>query len=224
MHDPMVAVEHVSRSYDDGRVTALQDVTLAISPGEYVAIVGPSGSGKSTLLHLLCGLDRPTQGRVCFEGIEPASRRQWAKLRATRIGFVFQAFYLLPTLSAQENVEVPMFGVLPRAKDRQRRALELLERVGLTNRARHRPFELSGGERQRVAIARSLANAPALLLADEPTGNLDSKTAADIMQLLHDVHRQDKERKTLVLVTHNLEITARSDRLVHIVDGRIVSA
>ena len=221
MSAPMVAVEHASRSYDDGRVTALQDVTLAILQGEYVAIVGPSGSGKSTLLHLLCGLDRPTQGQVFFEGIEPTSVSHWAKLRAKRIGFVFQAFHLLPTLTAQENIEIPMFSVVPRARDRQRRALELLERVGLAKRARHRPFELSGGERQRVAIARSLANAPALILADEPTGNLDSRTAADIMHLLHEVHMQDG--KTLVLVTHNLEMTAHSDRLVQLVDGRIVS-
>ena len=222
MSAAIVAVEHASRSYDDGRVTALQDVTLTISPGEYVAIVGPSGSGKSTLLHLLCGLDRPTQGQVFFEGIAPVSVSHWAKLRARRIGFVFQAFHLLPTLTAQENIEVPMFGVLPRARDRQRRALELLERVGLAQRARHRPYELSGGERQRVAIARSLANAPALILADEPTGNLDSRTAADIMHLLNDVHMQDG--KTLVLVTHNLAVTAQSDRLVQLVDGRIVSS
>jgi len=223
MSDPIVSVEHVSRSYDDGRVTALRDVTFTLSQGEYVAIVGPSGSGKSTLLHLLCGLDRPTQGQVFFEGIEPASVSHWAKLRATRIGFVFQAFQLLPTLTAQENIEVPMFGILPRARDRQRRALELLERVGLAERARHRPFELSGGERQRVAIARSLANAPALILADEPTGNLDSRTAADIMHLLNDVYMKDKDGKTLVLVTHNLGVTAQSDRLVQLMDGRIVS-
>src|SRR5438132_8518534 len=118
MSAPIISVEHVSRSYDDGRMTALQDVTFTVSQGEYVAIVGPSGSGKSTLLHLLCGLDRPTQGQVFFEGIEPASVSHWAKLRATRIGFVFQAFHLLPTLTAQENIEVPMFGIVPRARDR----------------------------------------------------------------------------------------------------------
>ena len=222
MRDPIVTVEHVSRSYDEGRVMALQDVTCSIFPGEYVAIVGPSGSGKSTLLHLLCGLDRPTQGRVLFEGSEPVSVRQWTKLRARRIGFVFQAFHLLPTLTAQENIEIPMFGVVHRARDRQRRALELLERVGLAARARHRPFELSGGERQRVAIARGLANAPVLLLADEPTGNLDSRTAADIMHLLHNVHMQEGNGKTLVLVTHNLEMAAHSDRLLQLIDGRIV--
>ena len=202
---------------------ALQDVTCHIAAGEYVAIVGPSGSGKSTLLHLLCGLERPTHGRVLFAGMEPCSVRQWAHLRATRIGFVFQAFHLLPTLTAQENVEVPMFGVVPWARERQRRALALLERVGLAARARHRPFELSGGERQRVAIARGLANAPVLLLADEPTGNLDSQTAADIMHVLHEVHMQDGGEKTLVLVTHNPEIAAPSDRLLHLSDGRIVS-
>lgn len=224
MSVPVVAVDHISRSYDHGRVTALHDVTCAIFPDEYVAIVGPSGSGKSTLLHLLCGLDRPTQGRVFFEGQEPTSVSHWAALRARRIGVVFQAFHLLPTLTAQENIEVPMFGVVPRARDRQRRAVELLERVGLAARARHRPFELSGGERQRVAIARSLANTPALLLADEPTGNLDSRTAADIMHLLYDVHMRSGDGHTLVVVTHNLHVTERSDRLVQLVDGQLVPA
>lgn len=223
MRQPLVHVERASRSYDNGRVTALREVTFTVWPGESVAIVGPSGSGKSTLLHLLCGLDRPTHGRVLFEGQEPRSVRQWAALRATRIGFVFQAFHLLPTLTALENIEVPMFGVCARAPDRHRKALDLLARVGLAARADHRPVELSGGERQRVAIARSLANAPTLLLADEPTGNLDSQTAADIMQLLHEVHMRDKTDTALVLVTHNLEVTARSDRLVRMVDGQLVA-
>ncbi len=224
MRDSVVAAQHVSRSYDHGRVSALQDVTLAIARGEYVALVGPSGSGKSTLLHLLCGLDKPTTGHIFFDGLEPTSVRQWAQLRAARIGFVFQAFHLFPTLTAQQNVEMPMFGIVSRAKDRQRRAIALLERVGLGGRAHHRPAELSGGERQRVAIARSVANAPVLILADEPTGNLDSRTAADIMHLLREVHMQDGSSQTLIVVTHNLEITTHSDRVVQLADGQIVSA
>lgn len=221
-HDDAIAsLEQVSRFYDDGRVIALCDVTLGISRGESLAIVGPSGSGKSTLLHLLCGLDRPTQGRVFFEGIEPGSAKEWTDLRSERIGFVFQAFNLLSTLTALENVEVPMFGVKRRAEDRRQQAADLLARVGLAERTHHRPSELSAGERQRVAIARSLANSPDLILADEPTGNLDSKTSAEILNLLGDIHVN--EGTTLVVVTHEREIASRVSRVVRLVDGWIVS-
>ena len=212
MSDPLVALESVSRFYDGGRVKALRDVSLTILGGEFVAIVGPSGSGKSTLLHLACGLDRPTDGRVLFEGVEPGSIRQWTRLRAKRIGFIFQAFNLLPTLTARQNVEMPMFGVTPGAKTRRQKALNLLERVGLADRAGHRPSELSGGERQRVAVARSLANSPKLILADEPTGNLDSETAGSILHLFREVYTS--EGKTVVLVTHNPNLAVKADRRV----------
>jgi ABC-type lipoprotein export system ATPase subunit len=216
----LVALERVTRRYDDGRITALLDVTLRVGSGEFIAIIGPSGSGKSTLLHLACGLDRPTAGRVLFEGVEPASGSAWARLRAQRVGIVFQAFNLLPTLTAAENVEVPMFGVQASARARRARALDLLARVGLDGRTQHRPGELSGGERQRLAIARCLANGPRLILADEPTGNLDTQTSDGILDLLEDVHR--REAATLVVVTHEPAIAARAHRVVRLMDGRVV--
>ena len=216
---PAFSLQDVSRWYASGLVAALRGVSLDIAPGECVAIVGPSGSGKSTLLHLLCGLDRPTSGRVLFEGREPRSVGEWARLRAGRIGFVFQASNLLPTLTAAENVEVPMFGTGRGRRERERRSRELLARVGLAERAAHRPGELSGGERQRVAIARGLANSPGVLLADEPTGNLDSATSAAILDLLLGLHTQ--EGMTLVLVTHDGAVAERAGRIVHLLDGRI---
>ncbi len=221
MTETLVALEEVSRFYDGDRITALRSVTLNVDRGEFVAIVGPSGSGKSTLLHVMCGLDRPTAGRVCFAGHESPSRAEWTRIRARHVGFVFQSFYLLPTLTARENVEIPMFGVVAGAGDRGRRAEDLLARVGLANRARHRPSELSGGERQRVAIARSLANSPLMIAADEPTGNLDASTSAEIMRLFRDIH--GRERSTLVVVTHNPDVAAYADRCVELLDGRIVS-
>jgi len=213
------SLHNVSRVYEAAKVAALRDVTLSVERGDCLAIMGPSGSGKSTLLHVLCGLDRPTEGRVLFEGVEPRTAREWARLRAERIGFVFQSFNLIPTLTAIENVEIPMFGMTRSSRQRRERAAELLARVGLADRARHTPGELSGGERQRVAIARSLANAPDVLLADEPTGNLDSKTSAEIIGLLLDIHA--REGATLVVVTHDSGISSRASRVVQILDGQI---
>jgi putative ABC transport system ATP-binding protein len=221
MPGAIAALEHVSRGYDGGRIVALRDVTLAVEPGEFIALTGPSGSGKSTLLHLLCGLDRPTAGRVLFRGAPPASPVEWTKIRARHIGFVFQAFHLFPTLTALENVEIPMFGVVTDSAARRRRARDLLCRVGLGGRLGHRPAELSGGERQRVAIARSLANSPLLIGADEPTGNLDSGASAEVLDLLQEIHRRDGA--SLVLATHNREVAARAGRQIELGDGRIVS-
>lgn len=217
---PLLEARGLSKNYPDGRVDALVDVSFRIQPGEYVALMGPSGSGKSTLLNLLGALDRPTRGEVYFEG-EPLGRlRDLDRFRASRIGFVFQSFYLLPTLTALENVQVPMFeGSLgPRA--RARRAAELLGSVGMSAREDHLPAKLSVGERQRVAIARSLANEPSVLLADEPTGNLDTKTAQDILDLFGTLHRQ--RGMTLIVVTHSPEVAQRSQRLLKIRDGRLV--
>jgi putative ABC transport system ATP-binding protein len=219
--DPLLAFEHVDRIYRDGRLRALADVSLSVAPGEYAAVTGPSGSGKSTLLHLSAGLDYPTGGRLLFDGRAPRAGREWARLRAERIGFVFQAFNLLPRLSALENVEVPMMGVVRGFGRRRERARDLLRRVGLSDRAGHRPGELSAGERQRVAIARGLANGPALLLADEPTGNLDTATAAGILDLLEEIHTRDGT--TLIIVTHDAATACRADRIVGLLDGRIVS-
>jgi len=220
MTEPVISVENVTKTYDDGRVVALRDVALQIHPGEFLAVSGPSGSGKSTLLNMMSGLDRPTRGRVFFEGAEPRTRRQWTAIRARRIGYVFQQFNLLATLSARQNVELPMFGVVGSARERRRRAMALLDRVGLAPRASHRPGELSVGERQRAAIARSLANSPVVILADEPTGNLDTNSSASIMELLTEIHAG--EGATLVVVTHELEVAAHAGRLVKLQDGRVV--
>jgi putative ABC transport system ATP-binding protein len=209
----------VTRAYDGGRVQALNGVTLSVQPGEFLAIVGPSGSGKSTLLNLMSGLDRPTGGRVVFEGEESPSASRWTRLRARRIGFVFQEFNLLCTLNALENVQVPMLGVVAGADERRSRAMSLLERVGLKDRAMQLPREMSGGERQRVAIARSLANSPRLLLADEPTGNIDSATSAGIMRLLGELHASDGA--SLVVVTHDPGVAAHAQRTVRLLDGRM---
>ncbi len=217
----LIALEQVSRIYSKEQCVALNDVTLSIEPHEYMAIMGPSGSGKSTLLHILGALDHPTTGRVLFEGIEYLTRRQWDLVRAKRIGFVFQTFNLLPTLTAEQNVEIPMLGIIKTAGDRRQRTSALLSRVGMSGRSKHRPTELSGGEKQRLAIARSLANSPDLVLADEPTGNLDSKNSLEILDLLEDIH--SREGVTLVIVTHDPEITRRAKRVVTINDGRITS-
>ena len=217
----LVALTGVSRSYRDGRVRALDAVTLGIGAGTYVAVVGPSGCGKTTLLHMLCGIEEPSEGEVCFEGRSVNGRRQWTSARARHIGVVYQAFNLLPMLTAVENVELAMFGVVRSRRTRERRAFGLLERVGLAARAQHRPAELSGGEQQRVAIARSLANHPRLLLADEPTGNLDSKSAAEVFALLEACRRQ--EAAALVVATHDPDVARRAERIIAMKDGRIVA-
>jgi putative ABC transport system ATP-binding protein len=216
----LLRADRVSRRYSDGDVSALDDVSLDIRRGDYLAIVGPSGSGKSTLLNLLGALDVPTSGDVLFEG---QSLSRWGNLdafRSQKIGFVFQSFYLLPTLTAVENVQIPMFEGSLSLEERVERAQELLRSVGLERRLHHRPMQLSVGERQRVAIARALANRPPLLLADEPTGNLDSHSGEEILDLFDQLHREQGE--TLVVITHSAEVAQRAQRVVEIRDGRIV--
>jgi putative ABC transport system ATP-binding protein len=217
----VLKVENVSRVYADGEVTALADVSLEINRGEYVAIMGPSGSGKSTLLNLLGALDRPTTGEIYFEGQPLSKLADLDRFRSQKLGFVFQSFYLLPTLTAVENVQVPMFETKMNGKERIARANELLSAVGMSHRANHLPAKLSVGERQRVAIARSLANEPSMLLADEPTGNLDSKSGNDVLALFDGLHRD--HQMTLVVITHSAEVARRAERIVSIRDGRIVS-
>lgn len=218
---PLLDLHNLRREYDDGRVVALAGVSLAVREGETVAIVGRSGSGKSTLIHLAAGLDEPTAGEIRFRGKAVRGRGAWAHLRARCIGIVFQSFNLLPTLTARQNVMIPMLGVEPHAGRRRRRAEELLAGVGLANRLDHRPAELSGGERQRVAIARSLANGPALLLADEPTGNLDTQRGREIMELLW---RLNVDRGiTILMVTHEPDMAAWARRVVRFVDGVVAS-
>jgi putative ABC transport system ATP-binding protein len=219
----MIELKNVHKVYPMGEVSvpALRGINLTIHPGEFVAIMGPSGSGKSTLMHLLGCLDLPSDGVVQLDGkdITTLDEDTLAQIRGKKVGFVFQTFNLIPTLTAQENVELPLFfqGV-PREK-RRARAAELLRKVGLDGRLHHRPAQLSGGERQRVAIARALANDPEIILADEPTGNLDSESGEAILELLAQLHR---EGKTIILVTHNPEAAAYAQRIVRIRDGRLV--
>ena len=202
-------------------VHALRGVSLEIGAGEYVAVVGPSGSGKSTLLQLIGGIDSPTSGTVEILGtvLQSLSDRELTRLRLTRLGFIFQRFHLLPVLTAQENVELPMAEAGVPREQRRARALELLGYVGLDHRARHRATQLSGGEMQRVAIARALANRPALLLADEPTGELDAATGHEILDLFR---RLNQDGTTLIVVTHDDRLAEQADRIIHMLDGHIV--
>jgi putative ABC transport system ATP-binding protein len=218
--------EQVERTYGHaergGRgVTAVRGVSLTVHAGEYVALVGPSGCGKSTMLNLLGAIDVPTSGRVLLDGIDVRTLgdREATRLRLERVGFVFQRFYLMPTLTAAENVELPMAEAGGSRRERAARARELLGYVGLGDRAEHRPAQLSGGEQQRVAIARALANRPALMLADEPTGELDAATGDDIIALFE---RLNADGTTIVVVTHDERLASAARRVVHMKDGRIV--
>jgi putative ABC transport system ATP-binding protein len=215
----------VVKTYDTGEaeVRALRGVSLAVGAGEFVALMGPSGSGKSTLMNLLGCLDHPTRGAYRFDGqdVSRLSRRQRAHLRNRKIGFVFQGFNLLKRYTAVENVEMPLVYAGARAGPRRQRAMEMLELVGLTDRARHLPNQLSGGQQQRVAIARALINRPQLLLADEPTGNLDSRTGAEILAEFKRLNRE--HHQTIVLVTHDPALAAHAPRQVTIHDGEIAS-
>jgi ABC-type lipoprotein export system ATPase subunit len=214
----ILRAEGLVKYYSDGNVQALRGVSLNINASESVAITGPSGCGKSTLLHLLGGLDRPTQGDIYFRD-KPLSKLDIDDFRAHQVGFVFQSFYLIPTLTALENIQVPMFeGPWP-PRERVERASRLIEEVGLADRGSHRPSQLSVGQRQRIAIARSLANDACLLLADEPTGNLDSTSQDEIIQLLHRL--RDQRQLTLVIVTHSHEVAQATDRRIQMKDGQI---
>ena len=211
----------LKKSYDGGKVAALRGINLSIKAGEFVAIVGPSGCGKSTLLQMLGSLDTPAEGVLNYRGKPLPATADAAGYRSHEIGFVFQSFQLLPTFNAVENVQIPMFeGQLSRAQ-RMERAVKLLESVGLGHRLKHYPSELSGGERQRVAIARGLANQPSVVLADEPTGNLDSDSSKQIMELLLQLHRD--LGMTLILVTHDLAVAQLASRTVRLKDGLVVS-
>jgi len=221
---PIVVAEHVEKRYrlDQQDVFAVRDASLVVHSGEYVAVVGPSGSGKSTLLSLLGGLDQPTAGRISLLDHElgTLSDRSLTRLRLTQVGFVFQRFHLLPVLTAAENVELPMAEHGTARTARRARTRELLEYVGLSHRAGHRATQLSGGEMQRIALARALANGPSILLADEPTGELDAATGREILALFRRLHG---DGLTLVVVTHDDHLAADAQRVVHMLDGRIVA-
>ena len=221
---PIVELRDVWKEYELGRskVQALRGVTLDVEEGEFLAVVGPSGSGKSTLLHLIGGLDRPTRGTMRVVGVEVSSLRddgQLSRFRNEYVGFVFQMFYLVPRLTALENVELPLVARGVEPAERRKASLEALKMVGLEHRARHRPTEMSGGEQQRVAIARAIVSKPKLLLADEPTGNLDSANAKLVMELFRKLI--DEIGVTVLMATHNLELLDYCDRAVRLVDGRI---
>lgn len=223
MDEPFIRVQGLRKTYKMGRVAvhALNGVDLEIPANSFLVVMGPSGSGKSTLLHLLGGLDRPTEGHIEVDGnsLEMMDENELAKFRRREVGFIFQSFNLIPSMTALENVLFPLrFARYPRRQRRQR-SMEALTKVGLEDRALHRPTELSGGQQQRVSIARSLINDPRLILADEPTGNLDSASGASVMQLLSELHHSGR---TVIVVTHDVRMTQVATRTVQLLDGQIM--
>lgn len=224
MDEPILSVRNLSKTYMQGKIPvhALSDVSFDVQKGEFLSIIGPSGSGKSTFLSMIGLLDRPTKGSVFIDGVEvtKATDSEAPKIRREKIGFVFQHFNLIPTLSAFENVDIAMrFARVPKSK-RKERATDLLTRMGLRDRMNHKPSELSGGEQQRVAIARAMANNPAIILADEPTGEVDTKTRDMIVELLRGL---SEKGQTILIVTHDTSVSARTRRIIKMLDGRIES-
>jgi putative ABC transport system ATP-binding protein len=222
MSEYVIEIESLTKIYKSGKTEfkALNNVTLRIHKGDFVAIMGPSGSGKSTLMNIIGCLDRPTSGRIMLDGenISTLSDNELAEIRGRKVGFIFQKFNLIPTMNALKNVDLPMIFLGAKRADRDRRGSELLEKVGLTNWATHKPSELSGGQQQRVAIARALCNNPSIIFADEPTGNLDTKTGEQIMELLVALN---KEGKTILLVTHAIALKRFANRVVNMLDGEV---
>lgn len=219
---PVISMEEISKTYYVGseEVRALDKASMSVTEGEFVSVIGPSGSGKSTLMNIIGCLDVADSGNYVLDGqdILQYSERQLARIRNKKIGFVFQGFNLLSKMTAEENVELPLIYQGLHLGERRERARAALERVGLSDRGRHKPTELSGGQQQRVAVARALATNPAILLADEPTGNLDSKTGADIIGLFHEIHSAGN---TIVLITHDEKIAQQAQRCIRIIDGRV---
>ena len=215
-----ISLKDVLKQYDDGDVTALNRINLSIEKGSFVSIIGPSGSGKSTLLNMLGALDKPDSGEIIIGGINLGLEKDLSDFRRDEIGFVFQLHNLLPNLSVQENVEIPLVGTDLSESEKQRRALKYIEAVGLLDKKDVKPNKLSGGQRQRVAIARALVNNPSIILADEPTGSLDSKTGAMVLNILKDMH--EKYNVTLVIVTHDTDVAKLAERTIVIKDGQII--
>ncbi len=224
MSKPVLQIENLNKTYMLGKrpVNALTDLSLQVNQGEFIAIMGPSGSGKTTLLNVIGCIDKPTSGKVLLDGIDVGNtpENKLYKIRRDKMGFIFQSFNLLPYLSARENVELPMEGKINSRADRKKRASELLNIVGLSGRENHRPHRLSQGEQQRVAIARALANEPAIILADEPTGNLDSKNKQEIIKLLANLNLT--QGTTIIMVTHDTQAANHTERMLLLKDGKIV--
>ena len=215
----IIEARHVTKRFSDGDITAVDDLSVSLQAGQFVSLVGRSGCGKSTLLNLLGGLDQPTSGEILFEGKPLGKWKNPAEFRSQSLGFVFQSFHLVSVLTAEQNVQIPMFESTRKPSERLERARELLEMVGMGHRAKLKTSKLSGGERQRVAIARALANDPPLILADEPTGNLDTRTAAGVIGLFHQLHQAGK---TILMVTHDPDLAAAAERTLEMSDGRLI--
>ena len=218
-NENIIEIKNLKKSYDKGKIKALNGIDLEIKDGEFISIMGPSGSGKSTLLNMLGALDTADEGSISVAGIDLMKTKKLDEFRSKKIGFIFQFHNLIPNLSVVENVEIPMYETKTSSKDMRARALELLDDVNLSHRVDQRPNTLSGGERQRVAIARALVNKPSIILADEPTGSLDSKTGDVILKLLKEL--QQKENVTLIMVTHELDVAKRAERIVTVLDGKL---
>lgn len=218
----IIEIRGLKKSYDNGKIKALNGIDLEIKKGEFVSIMGPSGSGKSTLLNMIGALDQGDEGSIQVAGIDLMQTKNLSQFRSQEIGFVFQMHNLIPNLNVVENVEIPMFETKLSSKDMHKRALELLKSVNLEDKIDQNPTKLSGGERQRVAIARALVNHPSIILADEPTGALDSKTGDIILNLLKELHQ--KEHVTLVMVTHEPYVAEMADRIINVLDGKIESS
>ncbi|WP_297982073.1 ABC transporter ATP-binding protein [uncultured Methanobrevibacter sp.] len=218
----IIEIKNLKKSYENGNIKALNGIDLTIREGEFVSIIGPSGSGKSTLLNMLGALDIPDSGEIRVAGYDLRKNNKLNEFRGKKIGFIFQLHNLIPNISVVENIEIPMYTQDKSSKQMREDALNLLEIVGLKDKANMKPNKLSGGERQRVAIARSLANNPSIILADEPTGSLDSKTSTKILEELHRLHKE--KNITLIIVTHDMTVAKLADRIIEVLDGKIINA
>jgi ABC-type lipoprotein export system ATPase subunit len=220
MSENVVEVKDLIKTYENGQVKALNGISFNIKEGEFVSIIGPSGSGKSTLLHMLGALDIPDSGTITVGGVDLQNNKKLNEYRAEKVGFIFQLHNLIPNLSVVENVEIPMYTRKISSKEQRNKALQLLNDVGLEDKAKMKPNQLSGGERQRVAIARSLANDPSIVLADEPTGSLDSKTSNKILEKLNSLNKE--KNVTIIIVTHDMNVAKLADRVIEVLDGKIL--
>jgi ABC-type lipoprotein export system ATPase subunit len=219
MNDNIIEIKNLTKGFESSKIMALNGIDLEIKKGEFVSIIGPSGSGKSTLLNMIGALDKPDQGSLIVAGNNLTQKKDLSNFRSKEIGFVFQLHNLIPNITVLENVVIPMYGTGQSSKYMKERALKLLDFVGLSEKIKRNPTELSGGERQRVAIARALANEPSIILADEPTGSLDSKTGQMILDRLRKLH--EKENVTLIIVTHDMNVASLADRTIEVLDGKV---